>query len=496
VFSDSGQALGGLNTQAVALSDVDNDGDLDLVAGNGFGGTREVDTVWLNGGDSTGSNTGVFIDTGESLGSSDSRSIALGDVDGDGDLDLVTANSLFLNPLASTDLFIESIQLSDINRKTFSVSLGDVDGDGDLDLVAGNGATGIMGVTSPNRIWFNGGDSTGSNTGVFNNSGQVLGDSDTTSVALGDLDGDSDLDLVAGNGGTFGEFEPNRVWLNSGLNTGIFIDSGQSLGNVPGFPLLGDPTTSVVLGDIDGDADLDLIAGNGGDFVSPNRVWRNDGDANFSEDPVPQELGRNSTTSIALGDLDGDGDLDLVAGNGGTLGGSEPNRVWLNSGLNTGIFIDSTQSLGSDITTSIALGDIDGDGDLDLVAGNNRQSNRVWRNDGNAYFSEDSPPQLLGTNATTSVSLVDVDDDGDLDLIEGIGTRSFGDAPASNRLWLNGGDSSGSNTGVFIDSGLDLGNDTTTSIAVGDIDGDDDPDYIEASVDSGDFKSTVWLNDF
>jgi chitodextrinase len=134
------------------LGDVDGDLDLDVITVYNSG---QASQVWLNGGDNSGSNTGVFTNSGQSLGNNTRRSVAL----------------------------------------------GDIDGDGDLDMVAGN--------TVPNRVWFNGGDNTGSNTGIFSDSGQALGSSSTRAVALGDIDGDGDLDLVTGNYNL-----PNQVWLN------------------------------------------------------------------------------------------------------------------------------------------------------------------------------------------------------------------------------------------------------------------------------------------
>ncbi|MCB1769601.1 MAG: VCBS repeat-containing protein, partial [Candidatus Competibacteraceae bacterium] len=171
---------------------------------------------------------------------------------------------------------------------------------------------------------------------------------------LGDVDGDGDLDLVAGNNTS----QANRVWLNNGLGT--FSDSGQTLGAFV--------TLSVALDDVDGDGDLDLIEGNSG---SANRVWFNNGLGTFSDSG--QTLGNHDTHSVALGDVDRDGDLDLVEGNY-----QQANQVWLNNGLGT--FNDSGQTLGNYWTQGLALGDVDGDGDLDLVEGNEGQANRVWLN--------------------------------------------------------------------------------------------------------------------
>jgi len=73
-------------------------------------------------------------------------------------------------------------------------------------------------------------------------------------------------------------------------------------------------------------------------------------------------LGSTETFSVILGDIDSDGDLDLVAGNDGT------STVSRNDGA--GNFTDSGQTLGSARTSAVTLGDVDADGDLDLVAGN------------------------------------------------------------------------------------------------------------------------------
>ncbi|MCK4706034.1 MAG: VCBS repeat-containing protein, partial [Gammaproteobacteria bacterium] len=124
-----------------------------------------------------------------------------------------------------------------------------------------------------------------------------------------------------------------------------------------------------------------------------------------------QTLDTNNTTLLALGDINGDGHLDFVEANYG-----EPNKVWTN---NSGVFTDSTQTLGgNNLTTSIALGDINGDGDLDMITGNSAgQANRVWTNNGSGIFSDTG--QTLGGNNTNSIALGDIDNDGDLDVIAG-----------------------------------------------------------------------------
>jgi hypothetical protein len=181
--------------------------------------------------------------------------------------------------------------------------------------------------------------------GVFTDSGQNLGNLESDGVALGDLDGDGDLDAFIANGAWYAGGRPNKVWLNDG--NGNFTDSAQALGSSGSFV--------VALGDVDSDGDLDALIVN---HPGTNNVWLNDGNGNFADSG--QALG-SSYFGGALGDVDGDGDLDAYI-----TGASSPDKVWLNDG--NGNFTDSGQQLGVIISSrsqDAALGDLDGDGDLD-----------------------------------------------------------------------------------------------------------------------------------
>ncbi len=339
--------------------------------------------------------SGVFIDSSQRLGNSYGLGVALGDLDGDGDLDAFVANSrtggdhntVWLND--GTGTFADSGQR--LGGDSWDVALGDLDGDGDLDAVVGN-------HNLSSNIWMNDG------TGTFSHL-QDLG-SGRQYVELGDIDGDSDLDAFIARAGP----QIDEVWLNDG--TGTLINTGQSLG-------VG-PTRDAALGDLDSDGDLDIFA-----TTAPgvNMVWLNDGTGIFTDSG--QVLSGSTANDVELGDLDGDGDLDAF------IAADPGNRVWLNNGA--GVFSESGQSLGDSVHWSVGLGDVDSDGDLDAVVGDIFQANKVWLNDGAGTFSDSN--QTVG-NSSRGLALGDLDSDGDLDVFVTMGWDQAQPVEA-DQVWLN-----------------------------------------------------------
>ncbi|MGF1496276.1 MAG: FG-GAP-like repeat-containing protein, partial [Elainellaceae cyanobacterium] len=341
----------------------------------------------------TGSSFRNSTDTADTVLVGFNSKTFLGDVDGDGDLDaLVTANAA--NPtgnkfyINTNGHFIESSASLPANDSR-SASLGDFDRDGDLDVLIAND-------DGDNFVYLNQGN------GTFDPGISLADGLRSRGVATGDLDGDGDLDAFVINFQT-----PSRVYLNDG--SGGFMDSGQALGDTVGTT---DRGADVVLGDLDGDGDLDAIVAETG---QTSYIWVNQGEAQAGvegEFSLGASLGSFDATAIALGDLDGDGDLDAVMVS--NAGGED--SIWFNDG---GVFTESDQTTGyfefdSGRRRDVALGDVDGDGDLDIAVAT-QDANRIWLNDGSGSFTSNG--QFLSPEENYGIALGDVDRDGDLDLL-------------------------------------------------------------------------------
>lgn len=337
--------------------------------------------------------------------------------------------------------------------QSWDLELGDLNGDGYLDLFVAS-----LGEDDP-KIWMN------DDSGNFFPSDQEI--PACARGVMGDVNGDGHLDII------IAEWQPdNPVWTNS-----LFVWLNDGTGNFsPGdIYSVGEKTQGMILGDLNGDADLDLfVLGTG-----KNEVWLNDGTGKFES--LNQDLPTGIDSAAGAGDLDGDGDLDILAG-----GWEGAPAVWVNDGA--GYFSRVEISIvDEDLHIhGLALGDLDADGDLDaFVALANRDPHQVWINDGGGEFTTS---QTLPASLGHSVALVDMDGDGDLDGVTGHGNRANGYV----RLWLNDGKAN------FTDSSLTLGDSFTGAVVVGDLDLDHDLDIISAQSEWGvevGPPDLVWLNE-
>jgi hypothetical protein len=363
-FYDSGQNLGSSTSWRVAIGDIDNDGNSDAVVSNWHYQINQSSKIWINDGN------GIFSEGAQSLPSTQYNA-SLGDLDSDGDLDMWMNGRVWIND--GNGNFTQSSSLY-IGGES---AIGDLDNDGDLDIVISNFDA------NANRVYLN--DGTANFTG-----GQYLQQTSAMAAALGYLNNDDDLDAytvsIANSVNLDGE--PDKVWLNNG--EGSFYDTGQELDNYQAF--------NVVLGDVDGDGDFDALVANWhrapySTNPQPNRLWINDGDGIFTVSG--QDFGTSIVSDVAFGDLDGDGDLDSFIANGESTNDGKANEIRVNVG--NGQFQDNGIRLGNSPSVSVALGDMDGDGDLDAFIANcgifnGGHPNKVWFNNSVTVVVENELP--------------------------------------------------------------------------------------------------------
>jgi hypothetical protein len=317
---------------AVTAGDFDSDGDIDVAASNS--GSSSGVTVLLNNGDGTFAPYSIYPVGTAPL------SVATSDIDLDNDLDILAANNGSNSISVLTNNGNGTFSMDSIYAVAYQpdeLIMTDLNGDGYQDITVRHRY-----ITKVATI-LNNGDGTFGNEVLY-----ATGGSNTQSMAVGDLDYDGDIDIVAGN-------------TQSPSNIGILLNNGSGEFELYSTYLLDDsPPDTICAADLNGDGYLDLAITEAR-YDSLILLFNNYDStfSNYMSYPIDRDI-----TSVIAADLDADGDLDLA---GVSLNDGSP-VIFSNNG--DGTFAPYTTFSVGDYPYSIFSADFDGDGSLDLVVPN------------------------------------------------------------------------------------------------------------------------------
>ena len=395
-----------------ALFDYDNDGDLDIYLVNSGDGKSRLFKQRRDGSFADATEQSGLIDPGYGMGT------ALGDIDNDGDLDIfvtsVGTDRLYRNEGDGTFTDVTTSAGIDGSYWSSSAAFCDIDGDGYLDLYVATYVATDTNETCTNNVgepdycppstyrgvadqlFLNNGD------GTFKNISETSGISLVANSGLGvvciDFSGDRRSDVLVANDG-----EPNHLWINRGDNT--FAERGLSFGI--SVNLFGEPEASmgIALGDVDGDLDLDVFMTH--IDQESNTLYLSTQADLLIDATIGANLGYTSVPFTGFGtvlfDADHDRDLDLAIANGrvrkapgrkkssrakegaGEFVSSYGERNLMMENTGTGEYRNACADSNAfcdpvEVSRGLLAGDIDRDGDLDLLVTNSNGPARLYRN--------------------------------------------------------------------------------------------------------------------
>jgi hypothetical protein len=434
---------------SIAVGDFTGDGHLDLAVAY-----QEDSNSYQRGGVSLllGNGDGTFQTPRSYALGFPSHSLAVGDFDGDGHLDLAMIDDLSGTVavlLGKGDGSFQPAHNLTAGRYPAAVAVGDFNRDGHPDLAVANsdGTVSILLGKGDGSFQAAQGYATG---GYFAGYGG--------GVAVGDFNGDGKIDLAVSSGGV-------SILLGNGDGT---FQPAQNYA-------AGDSPSSVAVGDFDGDGHLDLAVANYGYYTFPSgnvSVLLGNGDGTFK---AARSYGHGSGP-VAVGDFNGDGHPDLAEADGGSV------DILLGNADGT---FQPPQSYRVDyFTAALAVGDLNGDGHLDLVVAGlsgpedyhsyHNRTVTILLGNGDGMFQ---PPQSYALSMSTqrfgfvysSLAIADFKGDGHLDIAVGNPGDDAGNNSGVSVLLGNG-------DGTFQPAQTYLAGFHPSSIAVGDFNGDGIPD--------------------
>lgn len=336
----------------------------------------------------------IIIDnTGGTNGAYRAYSVFSIDIDGDGDQDVLSASTeddkiAWYENTDGAGTFGPPLIITTNADYAVSVRAADLDGDGDIDVLSGS--------INDNKIaWYENTDG----LGTFGNQ-QIISSTvpEAAAIRTADMDGDGDLDVIAGaNSG-------NEIFWFENLNSQGSFGSQQIITSDVLFP------ESIDVIDLDGDGDIDVLSASWGD---DKIAWYEnmDGQGNFGPQQIIS-IDVSAAQGVFATDIDGDGDMDVISSSYG-----DDKVAWYENTDGQGNF-GSQQIITSDANGawSVHANDLDGDGDMDIVASLFQENKIVWfeNTDGHGNFNEQ---QTVSEDGNVSVYTSDIDNDGDIDIV-------------------------------------------------------------------------------
>ena len=379
--------------QAVFATDLDGDGDVDVLSASGV----DDKIAWYENTDGTGTFGPQRVITTEA---DDARSVFAADLDGDGDIDVLSAsrNDNKIAWYENTDgdgSFGPQRVITTNAADAFSVFATDLDGDGDADVLSAS-------PDDDKIAWYENTDG----EGTFGP--QLVITTDVVaplSVFAADIDNDGDMDVLSASAG-----DNMIAWYANTDGTG-------------GFGPQQVITTSAVVAfcvfatDLDGDGDQDVLSASRWD----NKIaWyeNQNGVGTFGPQNLASLIGAVTAESVATADLDDDGDLDVLSASWG-----DDKIAWYENLDGAGTFgRQNVITQTADGAQSVVAADLDDDGDLDIVSASTEDDKIAWyeNTDGTGTFG---PQRVITTDADHALSVfsTDMDGDGDVDLVSASG---------------------------------------------------------------------------
>jgi len=429
---------------SVFASDLDGDGDLDVVSSSGDG----IDITWYENTDGNGTFGAQQVITADPNGAS---AVYCSDIDGDGDMDVLSAlsndNKIAWYENTDGNGTFGTQQVISINANgANSVYCADMDGDGDMDVLSAS-------WNDDKIAWYENTDG----NGTFGTQQVIsINANGANSVYCADTDGDGDMDVLSASWN-----DDKIAWYEN-------TDGNGTFGTQQVISINANGANSVYCGDIDGDGDMDVLSASEDD----NKIaWyeNTDGNGTFGTQQVIS-INANGATSVYCGDIDGDGDMDVLSAS------EDDNKIaWYENTDGNGTFgTQQVLTIAANTPESICSADIDGDGDMDVLSASFHDDKIAWyeNTDGSGTFGTQ---QSITTdaNGARDVCCADIDGDGDMDVLSASSTDD-------KIAWYENTDGNGS---FGIQQVITTVADNARSVYSADLDGDGDMDVLSASED-------------